>query len=144
LDYVTANGQRSPGSPLATASTWSGLNWQGIPFEWMTQYFGNDTNAWPSASADADGDGLNNLQEFLTGTIPTDSASVLRVQLTQTTEGMFLSWPTQPGLTYQVQTTTNLTTWTDLGDARFAAGTNDSIFVGRSSVGYYRIVLLRQ
>jgi hypothetical protein len=143
LDYVTSDGQRSPGSPSVSASTWSGLSWQGIPFEWMAQYFGGDTNAWPSATADSDGDGMNNLQEFLAGTDPTDPNSVLRLQLTKTREGMFLSWPTQPGLTYQVQTTTDFVTWVNLGSARFAAGTSDSIYVGSSSMGYYRILLLR-
>ena len=64
-------------------------------------------------------------------------------QFSQTQQGMFLSWNTQPGLTYQVQTTTNFTSWSNLGTARFAAGTSDSIFVGGSSVGYYRVVLLR-
>jgi hypothetical protein len=145
LDYVTTAGARSPLSPSATGTTWSGLNWGGIPYEWMEQYFGNDVSQWPSATADSDGDGMSNLQEFMSGTIPTNAASALRVQLSNTRQGMFLSWNTQPGLTYQVQVKTNLmTAWSDLGAPRFAAGTSDSIFVGGGSAGYYRIVLLRQ
>jgi hypothetical protein len=59
---------------------------------------------------------------------------------------MFLGWNTQPGFTYQVQKTTNFVSWDNVGSARFAAGTNDSLYVGSGDgmVGYYRILLLRQ
>jgi hypothetical protein len=40
--------------------------------------------------------------------------------------------------------TTNFTSWSNLGSARFAAGTTDSIYVGGSAAGYYRVTLLRQ
>jgi hypothetical protein len=144
LDYVTTANHRSPMSPSASGITWSGRSWGGIPYEWMTQYFGSNTNLWPAATADSDGDGMNNLQEFLAGTDPTNAASVLRVQLSNSPQGMFLSWPTQPGLTYQVQVKTNLTVaWSSLGAPRFAAGTSDSIFVGGSPAGYYRVVMLQ-
>ena len=56
---------------------------------------------------------------------------------------MFLNWNTQPGATYQVQVTTNFTTWSNLGSPRFAAGATDSIIIGGNSASYYRIVLLR-
>jgi hypothetical protein len=62
----------------------------------------------------------------------------------QSPQGMYVSWNTQPGMTYQAQMTTNFTSWSNMGAPRFAAGTSDSIFVGGSSAGYYRIVLLRQ
>jgi hypothetical protein len=57
---------------------------------------------------------------------------------------MFLNWNTVPGQTYQVQTMSSMSAWNNLGAARFAAGTNDSIFVGGGSAGYYRVLLLRQ
>jgi hypothetical protein len=73
---------------------------------------------------------------------------VLRTQLTGTSQGFFLSWNTQPGLTYQVQVTTNFASasWSNLGAPRFAAGYTDSIFVGAGpgGSGYYHIMLLRQ
>jgi hypothetical protein len=144
LDYVTTDGRRSPISPSAGGTTWSGCNWSGIPCEWMIQYFGDNVSQWPSATADSDGDGMNNLQEFLAGTNPTNSASALRVQLAKTGQGLFLNWNTQAGSTYQVQMTVNFTTWTNVGAPRFAAGTGDSIFVGGGSAGYYRVLLLRQ
>ena len=158
LDYVTTDG-RSPLllSPPASGTTWSGLNWGGIPYEWMQQYFGNNILAWPLPTADSDVDGMSNYQEFLAGTNPTNAASVLRVQISnvssgqsfvqrasQNLPGIYLNWNTQPGLTYQVQVTTNLTSWSNLGSPRFAAGSGDSIYVGGGSAGYYRVLLLRQ
>ena len=47
-----------------------------------------------------------------------------------------------PGSVYQVQTSTDLTGWTNLGVARFAAGTTDSIYLGLANKGYYRITRL--
>jgi hypothetical protein len=160
LDYTTTDGRRSPISPSASGTAWSGAYWgppsMAIPFEWMQQYYGNNISAWPAVTADTDGDGMNTWQEFLAGTIPTNSASVLSVQISKTSQGaqpqqigqspqgMYLNWNTQPGLTYQVQMTTNFTSWSNLGPPRSAAGTGDSIFVGGGAAGYYRILLLRQ
>ena len=148
VDYVTTDGRRSSLSPPSSGTAWSGLSWGGIPYEWMQMYFGSDVSQWPSATADSDNDGMNNLQEFLAGTNPTNAASVLRTQSTATPQGFFLSWNTQPGLTYQVQVTTNFASpsWSNLGAPRFAAGYTDSIFVGAvpGGGGYYRIMLLRQ
>jgi hypothetical protein len=145
VDYVTTDGRRSPISPSASGATWNGLNWGGIPFEWMTEYFGSDISKWPSATADTDGDGMNNLQEFLAGTVPTNSASALFVQLNNSSQGMRLNWPTQPGLMYQVQVKTSLTAaWSNVGTPRFASDITDSIPVGGDSAGYYRVILLRQ
>jgi hypothetical protein len=144
VDYATTDGHTSPMSPATSGKTWGGLNWGGIPFEWMTQFYGSDIAQWPAAGADTDGDGMSTLQEFVSGTIPTNSASLLQVKLAQTTQGMFLNWGTQPGLTYQVQVTADFRTWINLGAPRFAAGATDSMYVGGSSAGYYRVTLLRQ
>ena len=162
LDYTTTDGRRSPMSAPASGTTWQGYYWppsgiNAVPYEWMTMYFGSNQSTWPSTTADSDGDGMNNYQEFLAGTNPTNAASVLRVQISKTSlqgaqpqqlglspQGMFVSWNTQPGLTYQVQVTTNFTSWNNLGSPRFAVGSGDSIFVGGGSAGYYRVLLLRQ
>ena len=142
VDYVTTDNHRSPLSPAASGTTWGGQNWGGVPYEWMTMNFGSNTNLWPSPTADSDHDGMNNVQEFLTGTDPNNAASVLRVQAVQSGQGMFLSWPTVAGLTYQVQATTNMSGWSNLGAPRFAAGTSDSVYVGGSSSGFYHVVML--
>lgn len=88
--------------------------------------------------------GLSLYQVFLSGGNPMDPSTWLNTTLTKTPEGLFLSWNPQPGMTYQVQQATTLGKWTNLGAPRYAAGTNDSIYVGGGSAGYYHVLLLRQ
>jgi hypothetical protein len=165
LSYVTTDGRRPQLlSAPASGKTWLGYYWppsgiDAVPVEWMAMYFGSQQSSWPSTTADSDGDGMNNYQEFLAGTNPTNSASVLSVQISktspgqqsyqtqlsgQTPAGMYLIWNTQPGLTYQVQVTTDFVSWSNLGSPRFAAENSDSIYVGGGAAGYYRVLLLRQ
>lgn len=148
--YTTTSGRRSPLSAATTNSTWLGFSWGGIPYEWMAQFFGGyyggayHTNFWPSASTPVATGAPTLLQVFLTGGTPFDSGTWLHQTLSQTAQGMFLNWNTQPGLTYQVQVKTNLASaWSNLGTPRFAAGTNDSIYVGGAPAGYYQIQLQR-
>lgn len=143
--YVTTAGTVSPISAASSGTTWSGGNYYGIPVEWIEQYYGNSIASWPvNVSTPLTSGGLNLLQVFLTGGNPLDSSTWLHTSLANTPQGMFLSWNTEPGLTYQVQTTSDMVTWKNLGAARFAAGTSDSIFVGGSAAGFYRVLLLRQ
>ncbi len=51
---------------------------------WQLQYFGCSNCAQAAASADPDGDGQNNLTEFLAGTDPTNSASSWVMQASPT------------------------------------------------------------
>jgi len=144
VSYVTTDG-RSPTnySPSSRGTTWMGYSWGGIPYEWMVAYYGSDLTQWPSANGKAGGSGPSVSQIFLSGGNPLDPSTWLQTSLMQTSQGLFLSWNTQPGGIYQVQATTNFTTWNNLGQPRFSAGNADSIYVGGSSVGYYRVVLLR-
>jgi hypothetical protein len=145
VDYVTTDGRRSPASPSASGTAWSGVNYFGVPFEWMQQYYGSTIASWPaSASAPLVPGGLSLYKVFLSGGSPLDSTTWLQQSLRPTSQGMFLSWNTQAGATYQVQVKTNLTAaWSNLGSPRFAAGTTDSIYVGGGTAGYYQIMLLR-
>jgi len=144
VDYVTTAGRRSPMSPSSSGTTWSGCDWSGIPCEWMEQYYGYNISSWPAAGAPAASGGPTLLQIFMTGGNPTNSATWLRQALTQTPQGLFLSWNTQPGHTYQVLVKANLTAaWSNLGVPRFAAGASDSIYVGGGSAGYYSVMFVR-
>ncbi len=142
--YVVADGRRSPLSPASTATTWMGFSWFGsIPFEWMAGYFGYDTSKWPVPGNALVPGGPNIVQVFLSGGNPLDPGTWLRISLANSAQGYFLSWNPQPGMTYQVQSSTNLLDWSDVGGARFAAGNADSIFVGFKNAGYYRVLRLR-
>jgi len=144
LCYVLVDERRSPLSAAASGTTYSALStWGGIPQEWMTSHFGNDLFAWPSPYADSDGDGASNRNEFLAGTDPLNAASVLRIRLDPTPQGLYLNWNTEAALVYQVQSSTDMVNWSDLGQPRFAAGEVDSMHVGLASVGYYRVIRLR-
>ncbi len=147
--YVTSSGRRSPLSATNSGTTWKGLNWYGIPYEWMAAYFGGyyngsyTTTYWPLPGTKMSAGGPTLTQVFTSGGNPLDASTWLQTVLTRTPQGIFLGWNTQPGATYQVQTTTNLSGWSNFGTPRFAAGTSDSIYIGGGSVGYYRVVLLR-
>ena len=143
LDYVLTGGRTSPLSGATANTTYGVLTWGGIPYEWMEYYFGLNVFTWPSPYADTDGSGASNLYDFLAGTSPTNAASVLRIQLQPSVQGLFLNWNTQPGLIYQVQISTNLNGWTNLGGMRFAPGTVDSMYVGGSPSSYYRVLRVR-
>jgi hypothetical protein len=145
VDYVTTDGRTSPISPSASGTTWGGGNYYGVPIEWLEEFYGYNFAEWPTnVNAPLAPGGLSLLQVFLSGGNPLDPSTWLRTTLQKTPQGMFLAWNTQPGLTYQVQVTTDLTTWSNLGAPRFAAGNTDSIYVGGGSAGFYRILLLRQ
>jgi hypothetical protein len=81
----------------------------GIPDWWMIKYFGHATGQagdFSRAQDDADGDGMTNLQEFLTGTDPTDPNSFFAIQIsTVAVSGnkVLLTWPAVPGKSYLVQ-----------------------------------------
>ena len=137
---MTTDGRRSPLSPAASGTTWSGINYYGIPVEWMQQYWGD---AWPLATAPLVPGGPTPLQVFLSGGNPLYPSSWLRTTINPSTQGFFLGWNPQPGRTYQVQSSTNLSTWANVGSPRFAAGNVDSIYLGGNNVGYYRILWLR-
>jgi hypothetical protein len=141
--YVTADGMRSPLSASTSATAWSGYNWGGIPFEWMTAQYGADMAAWPSSSKNLADTGPTVLEVFIGGGSPNNPDSWLRTKLEPSSQGYFLKWNPQPGRFYQVQTSGDLASWTDIGGKRFASGDQDSLPVGNSNSGYYRVVLMR-
>ena len=145
LAFELTDGRTSAMSTAVTGQTWGrDGNFDGLPDDWQSQFWGSSSANWPGSQVDSDGDGASNIQEFLAGTDPTDPNSVLRVQIVTTSQGPRLNWNTQPGLMYQIQASPDLSVWNNIGALRFAPGTNDSMAVaGGGAATYYRIVRIR-
>ena len=142
VDYVTTSGRRSPLSSATQATAWDKRIYRGaIPTAWM-ELFWADGDPWPKPNDPLAPGGPTLLQVFLTGGDPTNPATWLRTAIIHTAEGYFLTWNSQPGLTYQVQTSTDLKSWANLGSPRFAGGAVDSLYIGLSRAGYYRVMWL--
>ena len=98
--------------PLATAIEDSVGD--GIPDWWRALYFGGDgktTNSQSCATADPDGDGMSNFHEYLAGTVPTSSASAMRItNIAPSGNDISITWSVVTGKAYIVQTSTNLLT----------------------------------
>ncbi|MFA6546765.1 MAG: matrixin family metalloprotease [Limisphaerales bacterium] len=94
----------------------------GLPDDWVAQYFGTASTSI-NPSADADGDGVSNLNEFRLGTDPTSASSVLR--FTSVSAGS-LTWLATPYELYEVQATTDFTNWFRAGNPVVPTTTNGS------------------
>jgi parallel beta-helix repeat protein len=78
-----------------------------IAYAWLQQY-GMATDG-SADLADADGDGLNNWQEWVAGTDPTNAASVLRLSPPSlTVSNVTLTWNSVTNRNYSVQRATDL------------------------------------
>ena len=142
LAYYDQDGNISTYSTQVVAKTWGAdLNSDQLPDDWQKDNWGS---VWPSAQADEDQDGANNLQEFLAGTNPRNGDSSLKTSLLTTQAGIRLQWSTQPGYVYQVQSTIDLNSWSDAGSPRFSSGATDSVPTSSDAdIRYYRVIRLR-
>ena len=91
----------------------------GIPDSWRLRYFLTLNNYLSKTNADADGDGLNNLQEYMAGTDPTDSTSCFKtigndLKAAQQPQDCVISWPSAIGKQYVIQRSPSLSAriWT--------------------------------
>lgn len=117
----------------------------GLPDAWERNYFGSTDGA---ASDDADGDGVNNLQEFRTGTNPADRESAAIILSVQARGAdVIIRFQTVHAKMYQLEKSSSLTgtPWSAIGAALPGNGSEisatDSGAAGTSG-RFYRLRVL--
>jgi formylglycine-generating enzyme required for sulfatase activity len=111
----------------------------GVPHWWLAQHeLGtNDSDA----VGDLDGDGHAAWQEYIAGTQPTNSQSVLRItNSAQQTQGRLLRWPAATNRVYAVSWSSNLINGAFVP---LASGLTEGVFTdqvyGTTGAGFYQI-----
>lgn len=98
----------------------------GLDDSWEHAHFGDLTTA--NATSNQDGDPMSDLHEFLTRTDPKDARDFLRITTItpDSPTGITISFPTRPGVRYQLQTSTTLqpNSWSDAGTHVEGTGKN--------------------
>ncbi len=120
---LTPNDGVANGQTFTTASVLVPVDadGNGINDDWEVQYFGH---IGINPNADPDGDGFNNLQEFLAGTDPTNGASALRItSVVATGDDVFINWMTGIGMTDALQAATGT------GDGSYVTNNFSDIFI---------------
>ena len=113
----------------------------GLPDAWENTY-GLSVGV-NDANADADGDGLTNLQEYQLGTHPKSGTSFFRASLSPVAgmEGLFkITWNSVVGKIYLIEWTPDLVTpFTTLRTVTATATTSTEDIVNTSNRGFYRV-----
>jgi hypothetical protein len=119
------------------------LDGDGLPNFWEVAYFGNPTGA--VASADSDGDGENNLSEYISGHIPTNPLSFFSITnfVATSTNGQpfIISWESMPDRIYGVDWSDRLTNaFINIsGDLPYPAGSFTDTVERAGPQHFYRI-----
>ena len=121
------------------------------PFNaWRFTHFGANANT-PGIGLphdDADGDGMDNLNEFLASTVPTDASSVMALKPTLTGGQVHLSFTAQVGVSYTIEYKNALTdpTWLKLTDIAAPAITQpmDIVDPAATTRRFYHLVTPQQ
>jgi Tol biopolymer transport system component len=117
----------------------------GMDDDWEMTYFGDLSH---DGTADTDGDGMTDLQEFLAGTNPINNDSVLRcLTVTTSVGGATIYWSAVPGHNYRVEYKDSVDgpTWTTLVSSMNASYTTQSVNdfgATLSTQRFYRVTAL--
>jgi hypothetical protein len=140
---VVYNSSAATASENAYVSIGADYDRDGMDDNWELAHGFNPFDA-SDANADADGDGISNLQEYVAGTDPHDNSSYLSVDKIEPGANTTITFNAAPGRSYTIEFTDSLSpaNWQKLtdvfgGDNGWTAQVNDQPPV---STRYYRIV----
>ena len=118
----------------------------GIPDSWRLRYFLTLNNYLSQTNADADGDGVDNLHEYLAGTDPTDPTSCFKKIGTDAGAALqpqdcVISWPSAIGKQYVIQRSPSLSTplWTSIATNSGNGTIMEFHDTSGSGIRYYRV-----
>ena len=116
----------------------------GLLDAWELTYFGNLNQ---TGSADSDGDGFDNAQEFAAGTDPTSAASALAIRLIAPRSSDFVvTFSSVAGKSYRVQRCDDLAAgiWNTVADVTATGDTTQATDPGGTAQSwrFYRVRLL--
>jgi hypothetical protein len=144
MTFLLVDGRRGALSASRTVATWGeDSNFDGLPDDWQSVYWSGTPTSYPAVYLDSDGDGASNVDEFLAGTDPTDSNSVLKLTITREGNSLWLNWNSMRGQLYEVQVSTDMKIWSSVGPTRFAVDVMDSTLIGNYSTALYRVIRVR-
>jgi hypothetical protein len=111
----------------------------GLPDIWEWKYFGTITNT--IATNDADGDGENNISEYIAGTNPQDFESIFIIYIDG--QAGSVEWPTVLRRAYTLQYTSDLETpFEDIPDLSNVEGTGINLiypYISPDSNTFFRV-----
>lgn len=117
------------------------------PYEtWAAGFFGNAASPNAARTADPDGDGLTNEQEYLAGTNPTEATSSLRLLTITVNPGqnqVTIDWQSASNKNYRIEAASSVTgPWAEVGSPVSSAGNTMQASLNRapsSDQQYYRV-----
>jgi len=123
------------------------FNFDGLDDRFQRQYFQLFTAEEAGPNADPDGDGFNNQAEYISGTVPTNALSLLKIEsVTLTSGGSTITWQSAPQKRYQVWSRRDVAngSWRTVGSPITATNSSTQFtdVAATNSLRFYRLQAL--
>ena len=119
------------------------LDGDGMADNWETTYFGGTNVALGGPNDDWDGDGVSNLDEYRSGTSPTDPNSCLKITAFSQADGSRyrIEWPSVTNCVYALYYSTNLVSWLEVTNGIPASPPANTLELptGRADRRFFRV-----